>query len=219
MALTRNRLDCEATHSVSRCSALPEPGGAATLEHHERPAAHSIGRTDLDPDRNIPALCCRTYKTTSGRTRQGSVDEAREELEGELAQTTKWHQQPELFGSFLLGRILLITLASTFATIVPNLSTVLYIAFQAKGGLNFPYHEVFYGVGSFLGALLAALVAQLRARTPRIFRRVHNFEEYESRTRKQLSLLASQNGQPQTPIRGGDRRVTRSGTGRQRLAE
>jgi hypothetical protein len=105
------------------------------------------------------------------------------------------------FTHFLLNRILLITLVTSFTALVPGLISTVAQGLTAYSQSNKIYSRLLYTapqwlftVAAFIGVISAIIVIQLAGRSIRMYRRVSDNENYFKFVDSELSRLHGQGG-------------------------
>lgn len=118
------------------------------------------------------------------------------QLEHDLAQAAEWSSNPGLFTNFLLGRILLITLATAIVGLGTDVLSSLggSVAFlgSAIPGDNsglFATSNLISSIASLLSAVGTIVIVQLCSRAFRVFNRVRNLDKFKEATEARLRSL------------------------------
>lgn len=127
----------------------------------------------------------------------------RQALEKELQEAEDLRANPVKFATFLLGRILVITLLSTVSTLIPSILTAVggfivatkYDPASSDVGA-YAIQNYLYSASSTLCAIAAVVIAPVCVSTLRKFNAVHRFGLYQQRREAELSRLPRHGSEP-----------------------
>lgn len=123
----------------------------------------------------------------AGRSKRNAQRRS-DELNKELASITYYHQYPQKFHAYLLGRILYVTLFAVGSQIVSGIEQigiVLYLGGPALGAITSVANATFgLGVSVFL---TAALLVGMRAYS--VYRKVSDYDSYTASVHRELERL------------------------------